>query len=64
VGDNDNNCTVVPAFEWSCRTTLRARDAPIFATLRKGRVFIPARFVGDNNDFSFTAGILTRDVRL
>lgn len=35
-----------------------------FAALRKGRASIPARFVGDNNDFAFTAGVSVRDVRL
>lgn len=32
--------------------------------LRKDRTSLPARFVGDNNDFSFTTGVSTRDVRL
>jgi len=28
-----------------------------FAASRKGRASIPVRFVGDNNDFAFTAGV-------
>lgn len=43
---------------------LRARRAGYVRRflLRKGRTSVPARFVGDNNDFSFTTGVSTRDV--